>query len=159
MSSTNDSCASTTSFINHESDVYADTHASSVPCDIANHVYHSGFISKSVGWMFLAVFIVIAGLAISNRYAINHINHKLNRAGDNVMHLELDMRHLIRQLDNRVEQQSRELKTEFEQLTSKYDQIADQERDVLILFKRLSDQYNIMSQQLREIKSAPDGRD
>lgn len=101
--------------------------------------------------MLLAMFIVISGLTISNGYAINHINARLDRHSENAMLLELDMNKRVREVGARIDRRLFTMATNITRLEEDYCRIAEQEGDMLLLFKRLSDHYDTISQQLREV--------
>lgn len=117
-------------------------------------MYNSGG-SNSLGslwsllWMLFAIVIVISGLTIVNGYAINDINERLDRNDLRVHQNDLRVHRITMHIDSHVDQQLRRTNTEIARLGVEFDRIADQEGDVLLLFKRLSDQYNLMGQQLR----------
>ena len=106
-------------------------------------------------WIMISIIIVIAGLAISNGYAINNINTRLNKNSLNMVDFQSNLVYLIERTERRANEKICGLETKIERLVKKYDQITEQEGDMLLLFKRLSDQYNIMSQQLRDVNSEP----
>lgn len=106
-------------------------------------------------WIMISIIIVIAGIAISNGHAINNINMRLNKNSLNMVDFQSNLVYLIERTERRANEKICGLETKIERLVKKYDQITEQEGDTLLLFKRLSDQYNIMSQQLRDVNSEP----
>lgn len=106
---------------------------------------------RGVLWMFFSMFIVIAGLTISNGYAINHINARLDRHSQNMQYLEIDIHRRLSEVSARVDRRFSMIDSNITQLEDEYCRIADQEGDMLMLFKRLSNHYDTISQQLREV--------
>lgn len=138
---------------NKESDGYSDDDGLRSDAYDAE-MYHSGG-SNSLGslwsllWMLFAIGIVISGLTIVNGYAINDINARLDQNDQRMDRNDLRVHRITMHIDSHVDQQLRRTNTEIARLGVEFDRIADQEGDVLLLFKRLSDQYNLMGQQLR----------
>jgi hypothetical protein len=113
--------------------------------------YAEAPVSRGNMWVFFSVFIVIAGLTISNGYAINHINVRLDRYSQNAQYLEIDIHRRLSEVSARIDRRFSMLDSNITRLEDEYCRIADQEGDMLMLFKRLSNHYDTISQQLREV--------
>lgn len=109
-------------------------------------------VSKNAIIMFFIIIGAIGATIGYNKSAITNLNVRLDREVARANAIEEDLYDMIWTISNQVSIIDETLETmqaNISVLTNRYAEIADDSNDTLTLLKRLSDQYNIMGQQLR----------